>query len=96
MKLSKGDRILIAFGIVVVSVVFLLYTLIYAVNPWMKPIISFSWVDTIIIYTIVVLSFSSVVTFYVVRWYLRKVKNTMKEAIKEGIKEGLKESEDDT
>jgi TRAP-type C4-dicarboxylate transport system permease small subunit len=94
MKISKGDRILIAFGLVVVCAMFLIYTLIYAWNPWMKPIISFSWLDMIIIYTITILSISSVLTFHVVRWYLRKIKNTMKEAIKEGIKEGLKESEE--
>jgi len=93
MKLSKGDRILIAFGLVVVCAMFLLYTLIYASNPWMKPIISFSWLDTIIIYGIITSAVGLGLTFYFVRWYLRKIKNTMKEAIKEGIKEGLKESE---
>jgi hypothetical protein len=96
MKLSKGDRILIAFGLVVVCAVFLLYTLIYSANPWMQPIITIPSYWFYIIPSIAIILFSTYVTYHFVHRYLEKMRSTVKEAIKEGIKEGLKESEDDT
>lgn len=91
MKLSKGDKILMLIGLTIVLTMGLLYLSIYATNPWMKPVISFGWVEITYLITIGIFSISLLTTIYFVRWYLRKLKNTMKDAIKEGIIEAEKE-----
>lgn len=91
MKLSKGDKILMLIGLTIVLIMGLLYLSIYATNPWMTPVISFGLVEITYLITIGIISISLVTTIYFVRWYLRKLKNTMKDAIKEGIVEAEKE-----
>ncbi len=91
MKLSKGDKILMLIGLTIILTMGLLYLSIYATNPWMKPVISFGWVEITYLITIGIFSTSLLATVYCVRWYLRKLKNTMKDAIKEGIVEAEKE-----
>lgn len=80
-------------GLTIVLTMGLLYLSIYATNPWMKPVISFGWVEITYLITIGMVSISLLTTIYFVRWYLGKLKNTMKDAIKEGIVEAEKEKQ---
>jgi len=91
MKLSKGDKILLMLiGLTIVLTMGLLYLSIYATNPWMKPVISFGWVEIAYLITSII-SISLLTTIYFVKWWLRKLKTTVKDAIKEGIVEAEKE-----